>query len=193
MRMRILGGILLAIVSLLGHVHAATPVNRVILDSLVAEIPTGAVWRHIESTSQRAVLERTADGQRTTLSLSDQPIAPLPDDKAFLRFAEDQQTSSLSKLEMVSIHYNGTHKKGALCLAYDGIYWDKSDQVSPFITFRGQLCRHPGSAARMAQIEVVERSGSKEAAYKIDLLELSEEVVNAVQFTELPKEGRPRP
>lgn len=188
MRLQILGGILLALLGLQGHLHAATP--GVTLDGLVAEFPSGALWHPVESTSQRAAFERTADGQRIMLSFAAQAIEPLPEDKAFFRFAEDRQEKLLFKLEMLSVHYSWTHKKGAPCLAYDGIYWDKADQVSPFLTFRGQLCRHPDSAGRMAQVELAQRSSTEEAAYKIDLLDLSEQVFSAVQFTELTKESQ---
>lgn len=191
MRSMILSGVLVVIVGLQGYLHAATPVESVTLDSLVAELPPGAVWHRIERTPQRVVFERTADGHRTLLSFSELPLEPIPEDKAFLRFAEDQLAKSLSKLEMVSIHYNGTRKGGALCLTYDGIYRDSTDHVLPFLTFRGQLCRHPDSAGRMAQVELAQRSSTKEAAYKIDLLELSERVFAAVQFTEIPEGSQP--
>jgi hypothetical protein len=191
MRLQFFSSILLAIVGLQGHLHAATPVDSVTLESLVAEVPPGTVWHRVESKSQRAVFGRTADGKHTTLSISEQPIRPLPEDHAFQRFAEDQQAQLLSKLEMVSVHYNRTQKKGAPCVAYDGIYRDKADQVSPFLSFRGQLCRHPDSAGRMIQVELAQRSSTKKAAYKIDLFELSEAVFGAVKFTELPKESQP--
>lgn len=186
MRLRIIGGILLVLLGLQGHLHAATPADRITLDGLTAEIPPGAVWHRVQNTSQRVVLERNADGQRTTLSFSTQPVDPLPEDKAFLRFAEDRQAKLLSKWEKVSVHYNWTHKKEVPCIAYDGIYLDKTDKISPFLTFRGQLCRHPHSAGTMTQVELAQRSSTKEAAYQIDLLELSEQVFGAVQFTKLP-------
>lgn len=189
MRLQILAGILLAFICLQGPLHAATPVDSVALDGLVVTVPFGSEWRRIENTPQRAVIERIADGQRTTLSFSAQPMAPLPEDQAFLRFAEDQQTRALSKLEKVSVHYNWTKKDGTPCLAYDGIFQDKVAHVSPFLSFRGELCRHPGSAGKMIRVELAQRSTTRESAYKIDLSGLAEEVFGAVRFTELSKES----
>jgi hypothetical protein len=190
MRLQIFAGLLLAIIGLQSQLHATTPDESVTLNSLIAEVPPG--WRRVESTSERAVFERATNGQRMTFSLSAQPIAPLPEDKAFLRFAEEHQSGQLSKLEMVSIHYNSTRKGGAPCLAYDGIYRDKTDKIAPFLTFRGQLCRHPDFPGRIVQVELDQRSSTKDAAYKVDLLELSEQVFSAVQFTELPEAGQSR-
>jgi hypothetical protein len=147
------------------------------------------MWHRVEGTSQRAIYEHVAGGQRATLSISEQPLGPLPEGKTFLQFAEEQQEATLSKLERVSVHYNSTRKMGAPCLAYDGIYKDKADQVLPFLTFRGQLCRHPDIAGKMIQVEVAQRSGTKDDAYKVDLLELSEKVFSGV-VTGLPKQSQ---
>ena len=144
-------------------------------------------WRRIENTPRRAVFERTADGQRTTLSFSAQPMSPLPEDQAFLRFAEDQQREALAKLEKESAHYNWTGKDGTPCLAYDGIFHDKTAQASPFLSFIGQVCRHPGSAGKMIRVELAQRSTTKENAYKIDLSGPAEQVFSAMRFTELSK------
>jgi hypothetical protein len=187
MRLRVICSLLLAIVGLQSHLHAASPVASVTFDGFVVDLPPAAEWRRIEGASRRAVFERSADGQRVSLSLSEQTMESLPEDKAFLRFAEGRQAELLSKLEMVSVHYNSISKKGALCLVYDGIYLDKADKVLPFLTFRGQLCRHPVSDKRLVQVELAQRSSTKEAAYKIDLLDLSEQVFNAAQFTEFPR------
>lgn len=94
--------------------HAAAPVNSVALDGLIAEAPLGPEWHQTEITAQQVVFERTVDGQRTTLMYSATPIAPLPDDEGFLRFAETQKGQELSKLEKVSVHYNRAEKKGVV-------------------------------------------------------------------------------
>lgn len=189
MRTYLLGGILVALLGLQG-LHAAAAVDRVALDGLNAVVPADAGWRRTESTTRQVVFERTVDGQRTTLSYSAQPMEPVPEDKAFLRFAEDRQGKALSKLERVSLHYNWTHKQGAPCLVYDGIFQDKANQAAPFLSFRGQLCRHPDPAGKMLQVELAQRSDSKERAYEIDLSEEAEQVFGAVQFTELPAAGK---
>lgn len=191
MRTCFLSGILIAFISLQGHLHAATPVDSVVLEGLIAEVPPGSEWHRAESTSQQAAFERTADGQRTTLTYSTTPIAPLPDDEAFLRFAEARKKEELSKLEMVSVHYNWVQKKDVPCVNYDGIFQDKAAQNLSFLTFRGEICRHPDSAGRMIQAELAQRSNTQDAAYKIDLLGLAEQVFSTVQFAELPKESQP--
>jgi hypothetical protein len=85
---------------------------------------------------------------------------------------------------MVSVHYNRTQRNGAPCVAYDGIYRDRSDQARPFLSMRGEICRHPDSAQVMTQVELTQRSESKEAAYKVDLSKVTE-VLGTVQFTAL--------
>lgn len=184
MRMQTLGGILIALLGSQIPLHADTPVKSVMLDGLTVEVLLGAGWTQSESTSQQVVFERTVDGQRVTLSFSSNLIEPLSEDQAFLRFAEQRQEEVLSKLEMVSVHYNRVDDNGVPCLRYDGIFKDKATHVSPFLSIMGRLCRHPTSAGKMIQVELAQRSGARAAAYEVDFSEMAEQVFSSVQFTE---------
>jgi hypothetical protein len=181
---RIICAVLLAVVGVQAQLDAAPAAKTITLNGLVAEVPQEAGWSLTTSSPQQAVLERTGDLQRTTLSFATSPIAALPEDQAFLRFAEDRQQEVVSKLEMVSVHFNRTQRNGAPCVAYDGIYRDSSDQARPFLSMRGEICRHPHSAQVMTQVELTQRSQTKDAAYKADLSEVTE-VLGTVQLTAL--------
>ncbi|KFN41410.1 hypothetical protein [Arenimonas oryziterrae] len=94
---------------------------------------------------------------------------------------------ALSPLEKVSVHYNWTEAKGVACVRYDGIYFDKSAPTAQsFRTFRGETCRHPQAAGTLVQVELSEHTASREAAYQVDLMELTDEVFDGIRFTEPP-------
>lgn len=184
MRTRILGLILLALCSLQSQLHAATPPEAAKLDGLTIQLPPNSGWNQTKSSAQQIVYERTAQDRPVTLTYSTAPIEPQLDDQAFFRFAEARQAQTFSKLEMVSVHYyDGTHKQGAPCVRYDGIFKDKSAKTLPFVSVRGLLCRHPVSSGKMIQMELAQRSGTREAAYKADLSETADQAFGATRFT----------
>lgn len=183
MRTRILGLILLTLCSLQGQLHAATPPETAKLDGLTIQLPPDSGWNRTKGSAQQIVYGRTAQDQPVTLSFSTAAIEPQPDNQAFFRFAEARQAQTISKLETVSFHYYyGMHEQGTPCVRYDGITKDKNTQTLPFATVRGLLCRDLASPDKMIHMEVAQRSGTKEAAYKVDLSETAEQAFGATRF-----------
>lgn len=183
MRTRILGLILLALCSLQSPVHAATPPETAKLDGLTIQLPPNSGWNRTKSSAQQIVYERIAQDQPVTLSFSTAAIEPQPDKQAFFRFAEARQAQTISKLEIVSFHYYyGMHEQGTPCVRYDGIVKDKNARTLPFATVRGLLCRDLASPGKMIHMEVAQRSGTKESAYKVDLSETATQAFGATRF-----------
>lgn len=185
MRTRILGLILLALCSMQSQLHAATPPETAKLDGLTIQLPPDSGWNRTKGSAQQIVYERTAQDQPVTLSFSTTPIEPQPENQAFFRFAEARHAQTLSKLEIVTFHYYyGMHEQGTPCVRYDGITKDKNAQTLPFVSVRGLLCRDLASSGKMIQMEVAQRSGTREAAYKVDLSETTVQAFGATQFTD---------
>lgn len=185
MRTRILGLILLTLCSLQSPLHAATPPETAKLDGLTIQLPPDAGWSRVKNSAQQIVYERTIQDQPVTLSFSTTAIESQPDNQAFFRFAEARQAQTFSRLEMVSVHYYAwMHGQGTPCVRYDGIFRDKNAKTVPFVSVRGLLCRDLASSVKMIAMEVSQRSGTRETAYKVDLTEIAEQAFGAARFTD---------
>lgn len=190
MRTRILGLILLAVCTLQSPLHAATPPETAKLDGLTIQLPPDSGWSRTKNAARQIVYERTTQDEPVTLSFSTTAIDPQPENQAFFRFAEARQAQAISKLETVSFHYYyGMHEQGTPCVRYDGITKDKEAKTLPFATVRGLLCRDPASSGKMIHMELAQRSGTREAAYKIDLATTTEQTFGAAKFTHQTPEG----
>ncbi|MCL1634719.1 hypothetical protein M2650_08765 [Luteimonas sp. SX5] len=185
MRIRFLAVTLLALGGLQSPLHAAIPIQSSELDGLTIGLPPDSGWNRIKGAAQQIAYERKAQGHPAIkLTFSSSTIGPQPENQAFFRFAEARQEQTFSKLKKVSGHYYyGMHEQGVPCVRYDGIFEDKTAGALPFVSVRGQLCRHPASFEKMIQMELTQRSDTRESAYKADLSKTADQVFGATQFT----------
>lgn len=145
--------------------------------------PTDPAWELIEADDTEATFQKSGDHASLVVRviLTDS----FPDEQAFLRSAEARQEAAVSKLEMVSGHYNYAGLNDATCLQYDGIFRDPTaaGSESEFLNVRGYVCRPPKTAARAVQMEFTQHSASKFPPDFERTLNLIEAVFRSAVFT----------
>ena len=157
------------------------------LDGVTVVSPNQPGWVLLQSNKSFISFQKRGEGEVLNASVKTIKTRVFKNDNDLLTSLEALQVEELSKLKMVSVHFNQVRFKSSPCLQYDGIFTgDTSAPNFEYLNLMGYMCRHPESKGLVVQIELSNHSNQR--GFSEDLINLSPEFFEKVAFAKVARQ-----
>ena len=154
------------------------------LSGVIIVSPNQPGWILLQSNKSLIEFQKRGEGEVVNASVKTFRTKVFDNDNDLLTSLEALKVQELSKLKMVSVHFNHVRFKASPCVQYDGIFTgDTSAPNFEFFNFKGYLCRHPEGKDLVVQIEFSSHSNLR--GFSENAIDLTDEFFEKLSFSNL--------
>lgn len=149
--------------------------------------PNQPGWTLRQSNKSLIEFQKRGEGEVLNASVKTIKTKVFKNDNDLLTSLEALKVEELSKLNMISVHFNNVRFKASPCVQYDGIFTgDTSAPNFEYLNLMGYLCRHPESKDLVVQIELSNHSNMR--GFSEDVINLSKGFFERMAFAKLARQ-----